>query len=213
MRARAACPCVAELLASHLARVLVCSGRRFTCDAWKKARGKKNKNKNPAATIVSLDARSAYDVAFVRGLHARQSECFLYGMMMASATRLSNGMGGRSPGLSLAQGGPCLAWRQALRGQGFLVALGTPIESPEFVEACAAGRFHDSSILLDELSQLPDLQLAWLLFLFCAAPRSHVAYAEAHDQALWHTLQANLSPSSRRTGFGLLCARAAPAAY
>ena len=43
MRARAACPCAAELLASHSARVLVCSSRRFSCDAWKKARGKKKK--------------------------------------------------------------------------------------------------------------------------------------------------------------------------
>ena len=33
MRARAACPCAAELLASHSPRVLVCSSRRFTCDA------------------------------------------------------------------------------------------------------------------------------------------------------------------------------------
>ena len=41
MRARAACPCAAELLASHSARVLVCSSRRFTCDAWTKARGEK----------------------------------------------------------------------------------------------------------------------------------------------------------------------------
>ena len=56
------------------------------------------------------------------------------------------------------------------RGQtsGF-VALGTPIKTPEFVVACARERLDQEQGLLDELPQLPDLQSAWLLLLFCAA--------------------------------------------
>ena len=93
--------------------------------------------------------------------------------------------------------------------------------------------------MLAELPQLPDLQCAWLLLLFCAAiraqhllrtvpPSQSAAYAEAHDHAVWGPPQALLGkrgaawPEARRLAFlaaregglGLLCAtRAAPAAY
>ena len=122
------------------------------------------------------------------------------------------------------------AWRgdKPLPERG-VVALGTPIGAPEYVAACARERLEQEQGLLAELTQLPDLQCAWLLLLFCAAPRAQhllrtvpffqsAAYAEAHDHAVWGTLQ----PEARRLAFlparegglGLLRAtRAAPAAY
>ncbi|CAK9101722.1 132 kDa protein, partial [Durusdinium trenchii] len=56
------------------------------------------------------------------------------------------------------------------------------------------------------LLDLPDLQCAWLLLLYCAAPRAQhllrtlppdlsAGYANAHDQAIWDTLQVLLGGS------------------
>ena len=99
-----------------------------------------------------------------------------------------------------------------------LLGLGTPIGAPEFVAACARERLEQERGLLAELPQLPDLQCAWLLLLFCATPRAQhllrtvspsqsAAYAEAHDRAVWDTLQALLGergaawPEARRLAF------------
>ncbi|OLP73255.1 hypothetical protein AK812_SmicGene47575 [Symbiodinium microadriaticum] len=94
--------------------------------------------------------------------------------------------------------------------------------------------------LLNQLPRLPDLQCAWLLLAMCASPRAnHVlrtvppldiaGYAEAHDDAVWETLQACLggvasgeADGARKVatlpaslgGLGLASAvRTAPAAY
>ena len=96
--------------------------------------------------------------------------------------------------------------------------------------------------LLGELRELPDLQIAWLLLLYCASPRAqHVlrtvpprdaaAYASEHDQAVWTTVQHILAEPDARGqqwgaarqvaflpaaagGLGLASAeRLAPAAY
>ena len=171
------------------------------------------------------------------------------GVLLAATPRRSAG----APGAAAAGAGGSrneFAWRssaeanrnppvRAPRSKRFLltcrggfVALGTPIGAPEYVAACARERLEQEQGLLAELPQLPDLQCAWLLLLFCAAPRAQhllrtvppsqsAAYAEAHDHAVWGTLQALLSerlagcpPPCFQGGLGLLCAtRAAPAAY
>ena len=145
-------------------------------------------------------------------------------------TRVYNRAGGAGPP-GISELGP-EAWRgdKPLPERGF-VALGTPIGAPEYVAACARERLEQEQGLLAELPQLPDLQCAWLLLLFCAAPRAQhllrtvppsqsAAYAEAHDHAVWGTLQALLGergaawPEARRLAFlparegglGLLCA-------
>ena len=86
--------------------------------------------------------------------------------------------------------------------RGF-VALGTPIGHPDFIAAHRAERLDAEAALLTELTHLPDLQAAWLLLTYCAAPRANhllrtlppsqsAPYAEAHDDALWRTLCALL---------------------
>ena len=94
--------------------------------------------------------------------------------------------------------------------------------------------------LLNQLPRLPDLQCAWLLLAMCASPRANHAlrtvppldiagYAQAHDDAVWETLQACLggvasgeADGARKLatlpaslgGLGLSSAvRTAPAAY
>ena len=80
--------------------------------------------------------------------------------------------------------------------RGF-VALGVPIGHHEFIRSCANARLEEERRLLTQLPQFPDLQCAWLLLLFCAAPRAQhllrtaaiVAYARDHDEEVWRTLQ------------------------
>ena len=79
------------------------------------------------------------------------------------------------------------------------VALGIPIGHEDFVRAQAEERRQAEAKLLRGLAALPDLQYAWLLLLFCAAPRiQHLlrnvspaliaGCARAHDDAVWQTL-------------------------
>ena len=86
--------------------------------------------------------------------------------------------------------------------RGF-VALGVPIGHEEYVQAQAARRAEEELSLLRHLPQLPDLQCAWLLLAFCAAPRaqhllrnlppaSAAPYARAHDDAVWRALASML---------------------
>ena len=81
-----------------------------------------------------------------------------------------------------------------------IVALGVPIGHEEFIRSCASGRLEKERRLLLQLPQLPDLQCAWLLLLFCVAPRAQhllhtvppaaiAEYARAHDNAVWQTMQ------------------------
>lgn len=123
---------------------------------------------------------------------------------------------------------------------GFL-ALGTPIGTPAYVQAASADRVRRQADFLRELPHLPDLQAAWLLLTYCAAPRAQhllrtvpptlsATAAAAHDEAVWETLARLLQepaptalPLSSRTlaflparlgGLGLYAAaRLAPAAY
>lgn len=146
--------------------------------------------------------------------------------------RVYNRAGGAAPP-GVAALGPEV-WR------GGFLALGTPIGDPAFVQAAATARLDAERGLLAELLQLPDLQSAWLLLTYCAAPRAQhllrtlppsmsAPYARAHDAAIWHTLQnmlgedteAALAPArdlaflpARLGGLGLFYAEhLAPAAY
>ena len=56
-----------------------------------------------------------------------------------------------------------------------VVVLGTPVGHPEFVRAWIGDRLQEERKLLAELPQLPDLQCAWLLLLFCG-----LAHSTAH---------------------------------
>ena len=77
--------------------------------------------------------------------------------------------------------------------------LGTPLGHPEFVAAHAAERMAEEKSFLDKLFDVPDLQVAWLLLLFCGVPRANhllrvlppsaaASYARDHDRALWECL-------------------------
>ena len=52
------------------------------------------------------------------------------------------------------------------------VALGTPIGTAEFVAQETRTRLQEAQRFLDALLDLPDLQCAWLLLLYCASPRA-----------------------------------------
>ena len=130
-------------------------------------------------------------------------------------------------------------WRGGDSPECGLVALGAPIGSADFVAAHAHGRLEQETGLLAEIQQLPDLQAAWLLLLYTAAPRAgHLLrtlppsqsgeYARQHDSAVWSCLSFLLGepdplPATahdvgflpiRLGGLGLFAAeRIAPAAY
>jgi hypothetical protein len=79
--------------------------------------------------------------------------------------------------------------------------LGSPIGTREYVQAKAADRLEEETKLLSKLPQMSNLQSAWLLLLYCAAPRANYmlrttppelahAYAVAHDEAVRNTFAA-----------------------
>ena len=123
-------------------------------------------------------------------------------------TRVFNYAGGPAPP-GIADLGPDVWCGNRPPQQRGFVALGTPIGTPEYVRAWGAERLETEDALLRQLPKLPDLQCAWLLLSFCAAPRAGHAhrtvppdliapYAEAHDAAIWGTLQACLGATGRR---------------
>ena len=139
-------------------------------------------------------ARPAYNVvAHERNTHAGVAP-------NPSKTRVYNGQGGVAPE-GIQELGPDV-WRgnRPLHEQGILT-LGTPIGTPAFVSSATAERLRDEQTLLDQLHRLPNLQSAWLLLLYCCAPRAqHILrtvppdqsaeYAAQHDDAVWDTLRA-----------------------
>ena len=73
------------------------------------------------------------------------------------------------------------------------VALGVPIGHTEFMRRILAARLEEERRLLQELPEVPDMQGAWLLLLYCASPRAQhalctvppmdsAAYAAEHDR-------------------------------
>eukprot|EP00435_Cladocopium_sp_Y103_P003690 s4199_g1.t1 len=137
-------------------------------------------------------ARAAYDVV-TRAVHAHAGISANSGK-----TRVySRGGGAAPPGI--ADLGPEV-WRgdRDAADAGF-VAVGVPVGDPAFIQAQATARLAEEQIFLDALQHLPDLQCAWLLLLYCGAPRGqHLIrtvppslaerYAQAHDDATWRAL-------------------------
>ena len=140
-------------------------------------------------------------------------------------TRVYNAAGGhRRPGPGRCNLPP------AQRG---FVALGVPIGHPDFVAAQAADRLAAQDDLLRKLERLPDLQSAWLLLAFCAAPRAQhrlrnippadiLPYARGYDDAVWAVVQGLLGEQGPGVGDAWAAARSvaflppervAPAAY
>ena len=90
-------------------------------------------------------------------------------------------------------------WTLPAEQQG-MVVLGTPLGSHAFVAAHLQSKLEAHKILLSKLPSVPDLQVAWLLFLMCAAPRCHyllralppaytATFAHQHDEAVLACLQ------------------------
>ena len=92
-------------------------------------------------------------------------------------TRAWNSAGEEPPGL-LAQlpsedpANPCWtgSWALAEAQQG-VVVLGSPVGSRAFVTVKLTQRLREQDRLLQQLLHVPHLQSAWLLLLYCAAPR------------------------------------------
>ena len=77
-----------------------------------------------------------------------------------------------------------------------LKILGTPIGHDDFIKAFCEKRIIEERKFLGEVCLLSDVQCAWILLLFCGAPRAnHVlrvappslskAYALNHNNAIW----------------------------
>ena len=89
-------------------------------------------------------------------------------------------------------------WAKHVRGtaQGRSPVLGSPIGSREFVATKHAQRLEEQDRLLSRIPHVPNLKSAWLLLLYCAAPRStHLLrtlytadFAASHDAAIQHCL-------------------------
>ena len=115
----------------------------------------------------------------------------------------SRGGGPEPPGLdALLDGAPRPAepvWKGDLEAaQNGIVILGAPVGSPEFVQRFLGNRYAVQARFWERLKQVPDLQTAWLLLLYCANPRANhliraispdlvADYARAHDDGLWAT--------------------------
>ena len=95
-----------------------------------------------------------------------------------------------------------LVWRgnHALptSSRGFKV-LGVPIGHPDFVEEFLARKTREHELLFERIPAMEDLQSAWLVLLFCAAPRANFwlrsvrpelvqQFAASHDANTWGCL-------------------------
>ena len=91
---------------------------------------------------------------------------------------------------------PCWTgnWALPAAEQG-VVVLGSPVGSRDFIAAKLAQRLQEQDRLLSRIPRVPELQSAWLLLLYCAAPRSTyllrtlppadtAVFAAEHDAAI-----------------------------
>ena len=144
--------------------------------------------------VVTVPERAAPLLRIVTG-EVERSACVEANL---GKTQVYNAAGGEAlPGIAAL--GPdvwCGDLPPARRG---FVALGVPIGHPDFVGAHAAGRLEAEADQLDKLQRLPDLQSAWFLSAYCAAPRAQhllrnvppadiLPYARAHDAAIWNVV-------------------------
>ena len=116
-------------------------------------------------------------------------------------TRAWNSAGEEPPGLLEAlppqdPENPCWTgnWARPAAEQG-VVVLGSPVGSRDFIAAKLAQRLQEQDRLLSRIPRVPELQSAWLLLLYCAAPRSTyllrtlppadtAVFAAEHDAAI-----------------------------
>ena len=93
--------------------------------------------------------------------------------------------------------------------------LGTPLGDPAFVASVTNERLEKQRQFMERISEVEDLQCAWLLLLYCAVPRANhllrilppsisKEYAVLHDAALWSCTQTLLGGAQ----IGDACARA-----
>ena len=88
------------------------------------------------------------------------------------------------------------AWEGSLPEElNGIKVLGAPLGQPAFVKAHLAERLHEEQAFLEQLPDLPDLQCAWSLLLYCAVPRANhllrllppsqsAEYARKHDDEI-----------------------------
>ena len=121
-------------------------------------------------------------------------------------TRAWNSAGEEPPGLldmlpPEDAANPCWtgSWTLPAEKRG-VVVLGSPVGCREFVEAKLQQRLEDQDRLLQRIPLVPHLQCAWLLLLFCGAPRctymlrtlppaDTAAFATRHDAAVLSCLE------------------------
>ncbi|OLQ02944.1 hypothetical protein AK812_SmicGene14193 [Symbiodinium microadriaticum] len=164
--------------------------------------------------VVTVPERAAPLLRIVTG-EVERSACVEANL---GKTQVYNAAGGEAlPGIAAL--GPdvwCGDLPPARRG---FVALGVPIGHPDFVGAHAAGRLEAEADQLDKLQRLPDLQSAWFLSAYCAAPRAQhllrnvppadiLPYARAHDAAIWNVVEGLLGGQGPDEGDAWLAARA-----
>ena len=121
-----------------------------------------------------------------------------------------------------------------------LVILGTPLGTPEIVQAHAQQQIVKEKFLLGQIQGLPDLQCSWVLLSQCAVPRANHTirilppslsgtYTKQHDDSIWKAFCESFSAKhltedelarqiaslpGRKGGLGLRSAeRTATAAY
>ena len=132
-------------------------------------------------------------------------------------TRVFNAAGGDAP-LGVDVLGPDVWCGNLPAEQRGFVALGVPMGHPDFVKAQAASRLHAEADLLRKLMQLLDVQCAWLLLAFCAAPRAQhllrnvppadiLPYARGHDGAVWAVVEGLLGDQGPGEGDDWAAAR------
>ena len=117
----------------------------------------------------------------------------------AGKTRVWNAAGEEPPQLSALRGSPedpvwVGDWSLPAEQQG-LTVLGAPLGSDAFVRHQLHAKRRSQDRLLQSIPRIHDLQAAWLLLLFCAAPRANYllralpphltgGYASMHDAAI-----------------------------
>ena len=148
-------------------------------------------------------ARRAFDIVTERirlhaGVHTNLGKCRVWSKL------------GGSPPPGIAELGSDV-WRGDCPAvENGIVVLGTPLGSPEFVQAHCDKRMAVEREFLQWIPRIAfhDLQSAFLLLFFCAVPRANhlirilppsisQPYAAAHDQAIFDTLCGLLSSEDR----------------
>ena len=146
--------------------------------------------------VTGLPEHTVGQFAIVREALARHANIQVH----LGKTRAWNSAGEEPPGLLEAPPppqdpeNPCWTgnWALPATEQG-VVVLGSRVGSRDFIAAKLAQRLQKQDRLLSRIPRVPELQSAWLLLLYCAAPRSTyllrtladtAVFAAEHDAAI-----------------------------